>query len=76
MLTAKTITISVARQSYHLFIIFIFFFRHRFSVGAGGAGSIDCILESSEAAEFLNFGKGEDKELEVIPKERQWRTVS
>lgn len=52
---AQILAIYVAWQFYHLVIIFIFFFDIKFSVGAGGAGSIDLHIKSSEATEFFNL---------------------
>lgn len=61
LLTAKIITISVVRHFHHLDILLVF--RHHFSVGAGGAGSIELHIKSSKAGEFLHFGKGGKQEI-------------
>lgn len=58
---AQILAIYVAWQFYHLFIIIIFFFDIKFSVGAGGAGSIDCILSLQRRLNPYTLGKGDSK---------------
>lgn len=59
-----------------IFSIF-FHFRHHFSVGAGGEGSIDCISSVQRQLNSYTLGKeGKQGHWRYTPKRRRWRTVS
>ena len=47
---------------------FSFHFRHHFSVGAGGAGSIDCISSLQRQLNSYTLGKGKARILKVHTK--------
>jgi hypothetical protein len=68
--TSSTAKISNDLRARYFFVLvfFSFHFRHHFSVGAGGAGSIDCISSLQRQLNSYTLGKGKARLLKVHTK--------